>query len=74
MKLLNSYGYRIQYSAFEAVISFSKYNKLIRELKKLACPEDDVAVYRIRYDGDQTYISGCQTAKLLNISEDMRFI
>lgn len=46
-KLLEGYGTRIQRSAFEAMITKSKYNKLINILSKFASPEDSIRVYKI---------------------------
>ena len=46
-KLLEGYGTRIQRSAFETMITKSKYNKLINILGKFASSEDSIRVYKI---------------------------
>ncbi len=46
-KLLCGYGFRIQKSAFEAVINVRKYHKLLRELEAFGSEEDSVRVYKI---------------------------
>ena len=73
VKLLNSYGYRVQYSAFEAVISFGKYNKLLSSLEKISKEDDAVAVYRIRNKGDNVYVSGNHT-EMDMLDKDIFFI
>ncbi len=47
MKLLNSFGYRVQESAYEAVLSHDKYEKLRVTLKKMENKEDSVVLYRL---------------------------
>jgi CRISPR-associated protein Cas2 len=47
-KLLNGYGFRIQKSAFEAMLSRPKYEKLIKEVGKFIEETDSVRVYKIR--------------------------
>lgn len=44
---LQSYGFRIQKSAFEAVISKTKYHKLIKEIKRYVTEEDSIRIYKI---------------------------
>ena len=46
-KLLQGYGFRIQKSAFEAVITKKKYKKLLEELSPYGNGEDSVRVYKI---------------------------
>lgn len=47
MKLLNSFGYRIQESAYEAYLSPPKYNKLKKCLKNLENSQDSVILYKL---------------------------
>lgn len=48
-KKLNGYGFRVQKSAFEAMITENLYRKLIDEIPKLIDKElDNVRVYKIR--------------------------
>lgn len=46
-KFLQGYGFRIQKSAFEAVIEKKKYRKLMAELPSYARKEDSIRVYKI---------------------------
>mgnify|MGYP004606896379 CR=1 FL=1 len=52
-KKLNGYGFRVQKSAFEAMITENLYHKLIDEIPKLIDKEvDSVRVYKIRGSGE----------------------
>jgi CRISPR-associated protein Cas2 len=53
-KLLNGYGFRIQKSAFEAILAKPKYAKMLQALEKLIDEEDDIRIYRIRGIGEVT--------------------
>lgn len=54
-KLLSGYGKRVQKSAFEAMLTKQKYNKLIEEIPKfIDKAEDNVRVYRITGKGKVT--------------------
>ena len=55
-KLLQGYGFRIQKSAFEAVITKKKYKKLLKELAPFGNAEDSVQVYKIIGKGQVTNI------------------
>lgn len=46
-KLLQGYGFRIQKSAFEAVITKTKYRELLDRLPIFASEEDSIRVYKI---------------------------
>ena len=50
-KLLSGDGFRVQKSAFEAMRSRQKYEKLIAEIPGLIKKEDSVRVYRITGKG-----------------------
>ena len=47
VKLLESYGTRVQRSAFEALINRSQYSKIIDGIKKIISNEDNVRIYRL---------------------------
>jgi len=47
VKLLESYGTRVQRSAFEALINRSQYSKIIDGIKKIISNEDNVRLYRL---------------------------
>lgn len=46
-KFLRGYGFRVQKSAFEAVLDKKKYHKLLKVLPDYADEEDSIRVYRI---------------------------
>ncbi len=50
VKLIQSYGHRVQKSAFEAILTESKYNKLLRDIPKYIKAEDNIRVYRLNSD------------------------
>lgn len=56
-KLMEGYGKRVQKSAFEAMLSNKKYDKLIQEIPHYIDPkqgEDSVRIYRITGRGKVT--------------------
>jgi len=54
-KLMESFGFRVQKSAFEADLSESKYEKMIRLIKKhIHHTEDSVRIYKIQGTGQVT--------------------
>ena len=53
-KFLQGYGFRIQKSAFEAFLTKSLYQKLLREIKEYASPEDSIRIYKIIGKGQVT--------------------
>ena len=53
-KLLLGYGFRIQKSAFEAIIPKKKYYELLERLKAFASSEDSIRVYKIIGKGQVT--------------------
>lgn len=55
-KLLQGYGFRIQKSAFEAVITKKKYKKLLKELMPFGNADDSIRVYKIIGKGQITNI------------------
>lgn len=55
-KLLQGYGFRIQKSAFEAVITKKKYKKLLKELTPFGSADDSIRVYKIIGKGQITNI------------------
>ena len=46
-KLLAGYGFRVQKSAFEAVITKKKYQELLKRLPSFTSPDDSIKVYKI---------------------------
>lgn len=47
VKLLESYGRRVQKSAFEVLIASRQYNALIDKISKVMDQEDNVRIYRL---------------------------
>lgn len=48
VKLLESYGVRVQKSCFEAILRPKKYEKLLSSIKKIPNNTDSVRVYKIQ--------------------------
>ena len=46
-KKLQGYGFRVQKSAFEAMITKKKYDKMLSELELYVDEEDSIRVYKI---------------------------
>lgn len=55
-KFLQGYGFRVQKSAFEALISFSLYNQLLREIGVYVDEEDSIRIYKIVGQGQVTIL------------------
>lgn len=53
-KFLQGYGFRIQKSAFEAFLTKSLYQKMLREIRVFVSPEDSIRVYKIVGKGQVT--------------------
>lgn len=47
VKLLEAYGTRVQKSAFEALLTASKYSEMIKGIQRVAHNEDNVRIYRL---------------------------
>lgn len=55
-KFLQGYGFRVQKSAFESLISFPLYNKLLREIGVYVDEEDSIRIYKIVGQGQVTIL------------------
>ena len=55
-KFLQGYGFRVQKSAFKALISFSLYNQLLREIGVYVDEEDSIRIYKIVGQGQVTIL------------------
>lgn len=55
-KFLQGYGFRVQKSEFEALISHSLYTKLLREIEKFVTKEDSIRIYKIVGQGQVTVL------------------
>lgn len=64
VKLMESYGVRVQKSAFEMIITANQYNELIRRIPSYIEEEDNIRVYRLRNDTEiQSWGSGMTVAE-----------
>lgn len=55
-KFLQGYGFRVQKSAFEAMISLPLYHKLMREIRAFISEEDSIRIYKIIGQGQVTVL------------------
>jgi CRISPR-associated protein Cas2 len=53
-KVLMGFGFRIQKSAFEAMLPPNKYEKMLKELRPFVAGADSIRVYKIRGAGAVT--------------------
>ena len=51
VKVLNSYGFRVQKSAFEAMLRPDKYKKLLVDIANIPDSSDSIRVYKIQGTG-----------------------
>ena len=52
-KTMNGYGFRVQKSAFEAMVTKALYRKLLKEIPMMIdATEDSVRVYKLRGTGE----------------------
>lgn len=54
VKCLQGYGFRVQKSAFEAIITKKNYRKLLKELPAYVKENDSIKVYKIIGSGQVT--------------------
>ncbi|MEG0392283.1 MAG: CRISPR-associated endonuclease Cas2 [Anaerovoracaceae bacterium] len=47
VKLMESFGFRVQKSAFEALVTKRMYKKVIEEIPRFVSPKDNVRVYKL---------------------------
>ena len=66
-KLMQSFGFRVQKSAFEARLAESKYNKMMAALHKYIAPEDSVRVYKIRGTAAVTVMGADDTPEIEDV-------
>lgn len=58
VKFLMGYGFRVQKSAFEAVLPKRKYLNLVSEAKKYVAEEDSLRIYKINGSSEVTIYEG----------------
>ncbi|MCI9102406.1 MAG: CRISPR-associated endonuclease Cas2 [Lachnospiraceae bacterium] len=63
-KKMNGYGFRVQKSAFEAMVPEKLYKKLLEEIPRLISEEEDsVRLYRISGQGEVSLFGVNETIK-----------
>lgn len=68
-KFLQGYGFRIQKSAFEAMLTHKLYMKLKQEIRAYAADCDSIRIYKIIGKGQVTTFGGAQ-----NEIEDLDYV
>ena len=64
VKALQGYGFRVQKSAFEAIIDEKLFNQLLKEIPALINPDEDtVRVYKIRGIGEVRLFGNSEVIK-----------
>lgn len=61
-KRLEKYGFRVQKSAFEAMLTKKLYQFMIQDIQCVIKPEDDIRIYRLQGSGEVICL-GCATTK-----------
>lgn len=62
-KKLESYGFRVQKSAFEAMLTKKLYKAMIQDVQYIMKPEDDIRIYRLQGSGEVTCLGAAITRK-----------
>lgn len=52
VKLLESYGKRVQKSAFEMILNQKQYDELVAKIPLYIIQEDNVRIYKLRLEGE----------------------
>lgn len=52
VKILNRFGHRIQYSAFEAALADKAFKRLVNMIGRIYDKEDNIRIYRMCIDTD----------------------
>ncbi|MCL2045536.1 MAG: CRISPR-associated endonuclease Cas2 [Oscillospiraceae bacterium] len=55
-KIMKSFGFRVQKSAFEARLSESKYNKMLKKIESIVAENDNIRIYKLRGNGAVTVL------------------
>lgn len=61
-KTLEKYGFRVQKSAFEAMLPKKLYQSIIKDIRKVIKQEDNVRIYRLQGSGEVVCF-GCANIK-----------
>lgn len=62
VKLLESYGSRVQKSAFEVLITDMQEREIKKKIEKIIDPEDNVRLYRLNSSNEVTLFGSSDTA------------
>lgn len=60
IKLLESYGYRVQKSAFEALLTQRQYDEITKKIMKIIDECDNVRMYRLNSSNEIVYFGGSE--------------
>lgn len=55
VKLLESYGMRVQKSAFETLLKKEEFEKIVRDIQKIITEEDDVRLYKLNSSNEVVF-------------------
>lgn len=58
VKILNNYGNRVQYSAYETWLNPKKFDKMVRTLGRITEEDDNVIIYRLNSFSDIIRLGG----------------
>lgn len=72
-KTLKGYGFRIQKSVFECLLTKSDQRRLINELKALKIESGFIKIYRLEYSWKDCVIGNVKDSKI-DIDDDCAFI
>ena len=61
VKLLESYGNRVQKSAFEALLSNRKYEELLKQIPHIITENDNVRIYRLNSSNEVILFGATET-------------
>lgn len=66
-KKLEKYGFRVQKSAFEAVLTKKLYRAMIQDIQCVIESEDDIRIYRLQGSGEVT----CLGTATMRVEEEV---
>lgn len=67
VKLLESYGTRVQKSAFETLLPNRKYDEMLKGIQRIARNEDNVRVYRLNSSNEVILLGDAETVYEENV-------
>ena len=61
VKLLESYGKRVQKSAFEALLTIKTYRKIVSSIEKIIREDDNIRIYKLNSSNEVLLIGTSET-------------